>query len=80
MEFGTYIWAQPPHTLTVRHSRKTELTVDEQGTLSLQDFGNTGRTVQAEGKAIKYTKSIMECCKMAVRHWIFPSVPIWGRC
>ncbi len=81
MEFGTYIWAQPPHTLSVRHSRKTELTVDEQGTLSLQDFGNTGRTVQAEGSfsgpfAYEYFESLIALFRAGKPATL--RLPTWG--
>lgn len=49
MYFSSFSWPQRPHTLTVYHSRKTELSADEQGVWSLTDLGDTGRTVQAEG-------------------------------
>lgn len=82
MQFGTYIWVQPPHTLTVRHSRKTELAADEQGKWSLTDLGNTGRTVQAEGSfsgpfAYEYFSSLVELFTAGKSATL--NLPTWGK-
>ncbi len=82
MQFANYKWVQPPHTLTVRHNRKTELTVDEQGKWSLTDLGNTGRTVQAEGSfsgplAYEYLASLVELFTAGKPATL--SLPTWGK-
>ena len=81
MKFANYTWLQPPHTLTVRHNRKTELSTDELGALSLTDFGDTGRTVQAEGSfsgpdAYTYFGSLIELFRAGRAETL--SLPTWG--
>ncbi len=82
MYFGTYSWAQLPHTLTVRHNRKTELAANEQGVWSLVDQGDTGRTVQAEGSfcgpyAYAYFESLITLFQAGKAQTL--SLPTWGK-
>lgn len=81
MYFGTYSWAQPPHTLRLRHTRKTELVADEAGNWSLQDFGDTGRVVEADGSfsgehAYLYFQELVALYAAGTPKTL--SLPTWG--
>ena len=49
MTFSTYTWAQPPHTVKISYTRKTEVAPDGAGAWTVTDLGRLGRVVEGEG-------------------------------